>query len=192
MCHLESRRHFRVREEENEKDSSFYTWTHFPVASRNALLPFVKWHTLPTCVWVSSLLLGLRNTQDRVEGSQLPLLLQTQGLAEEGLGEEETKGESWRKRRRGRKKEEEAEGGRQQVMAEVNVVDGFLPLSIQMWAYFTKASRAFLLDFFSPVPLLCTNRGSIFVQVNLDYPQSCTASKFLAQPDVQEQNHQGC
>lgn len=40
--HLESRREFKVREEENERDSSFYVWAHVPVASKKTLLVFVK------------------------------------------------------------------------------------------------------------------------------------------------------
>ena len=42
VCRLESRRQFRVGEEENEKDRSLCTWTLFPVSSRNALLIFMK------------------------------------------------------------------------------------------------------------------------------------------------------
>lgn len=41
-CHLESRRQFKVREEENERDSSFPVWAHVPVASKKKLLAFVK------------------------------------------------------------------------------------------------------------------------------------------------------
>lgn len=42
VCRLESRRQFRVGEEENEKDRSLCTWTLFLVSSRNALLIFMK------------------------------------------------------------------------------------------------------------------------------------------------------
>lgn len=47
-CHLESRRQFKVREEENERDGSFYVWAHVPVARKKAPLTFVRKDTVET------------------------------------------------------------------------------------------------------------------------------------------------
>lgn len=59
--HLEVRRQFRVREEGNERDRSFYAWTYFPVASKNALFTFVKLRYSSTLFQVTSPLQGLKN-----------------------------------------------------------------------------------------------------------------------------------
>lgn len=47
-CHLENRRQFKVREEENERDGSFYVWAHVPVARKKGPLTFVRKDTVET------------------------------------------------------------------------------------------------------------------------------------------------
>lgn len=184
VCRLESRRQFRVGEEENEKDRSFCTWTLFPVSSRNALLIFSK------LAYVSHMYPGDQSSPgpekhtERAKQSD-PCYLscyRPKVWLKMERREEEAKNERAGGKGGGRGGvwgagggEEEAEEGkkrrrtiRQQWQWEMDVVDGSFP----------------------PV-LLCPHRGSVFLPVNLDYSHSCTASGFLAQPDGQEQSPQG-
>ena len=58
-----SRRQFRVREEENEKDVPFVPG-HSSLSPAGMLCSSLRsWHMFPTCIQVTSPLLGLKNTQ---------------------------------------------------------------------------------------------------------------------------------
>lgn len=105
--------------------------------------------------------------KDKVEGSQVPCLLQTQVLTED-------------RRRRGQRAK-----GREGGVGGGRGGRGRREATVAPTAEVETVNESF-----PPVSLLCTKRGSVFLQVNLACSHSCTASEFLVQPDVQLPNPQ--